>query len=162
MPGTFVQTYLNDHLAAASAGVQLADRIANNQSDTPHAGELRKIASAITEDRARLRNLMTRVGVPENRPKQLVARAGEVAGRLKPNGFVVRRSPLSDLLEVEALRVAVSGKRAGWRALVVSDLAADPVVRDELEELIGRAEQQIAVLEDLHQSVARTVLDGQH
>jgi hypothetical protein len=154
----YLQTYLNDHFAAASSGLQLFQRVASNQSGAAYAAELSRLAAAVSEDRQRLRQLMARIDVPENKPKQWAARAAELVGRLKPNRSLVRRSPLSDLLEVEALRVAVTAKRAGWRSLLTSDVAKDPEIRQEVEDLLRRVDDQVELLEDLHTAVARAVL----
>jgi hypothetical protein len=156
----YLQTYLNDHFAAASSGVQLFQRVASNQSGAAYAAELSRLAADVSADRQRLRQLMARLDVPENKPKQWAARATELAGRLKPNRSLVRRSPLSDLLEVEALRVAVTAKRAGWRSLLASYAARDPEVRDEVEDLLRRVDDQVELLEGLHQQVAGAVLAG--
>jgi hypothetical protein len=160
MANGYLQTYLNDHLAAASSGEQLFNRVAGNQRRTAIAKDLARLAAAVSQDRRRLRVLMSRLDVAENKPKQLVTRTVEVAARLKPNRFVFRRSPLSDLLEVEALRVAVTAKRAGWRALLASSAAAEADVHDELADLMRRADEQVQVLEELHQEVAGNVLAG--
>ena len=155
-----LHTYMNDHLAAATAGAQLFHRAANSQSSRHYGPELHALAAAITEDRARLRTLMTRLDVSENKPKQLLARAAEYAGRFKPNRFVLRRSPLSDLLEIEAMRTGVTAKQAGWRALLTSEAADDPLVKDELTDLQHRAEEQAQQLDRLHEHVAHRVLGG--
>jgi hypothetical protein len=42
---------------------------------------------------------------------------GEKAARLKLNGHLLARSPLSSLEELEMLRLGVEGKAAGWRTL---------------------------------------------
>ena len=79
----------------------------------------------------------------------------EVVGRLKPNGRLLSRSPLTDVLELEALRDAVAGKSAGWqvlRAVADSDPRLDTVLLDELYE---RAERQRGELEVLHLTVSR-------
>ncbi|MDP9435302.1 MAG: hypothetical protein M3P93_08975, partial [Actinomycetota bacterium] len=47
------------------------------------------------------------------------------SARLKANGHLLRRSPLSDLVEMEALVLGVQGKAAGFRALR-SIAAGDP------------------------------------
>ena len=87
-----------------------------------------------------------------------VVRVAERVGRLKPNGHVVRRSPASDVLELEALRGAVAAKRAGWEALLAlaDDLAR--VAAPELERLLGRADGQLARLSEAHAALARRSL----
>lgn len=70
-------------------------------------------------------------------------------GRLKLNGRIFGRSPVSDVLEVEALRLAVEGKDAGWvllRRLADRDDRLDPA---RLDRLIERAARQAELLEEL-------------
>jgi hypothetical protein len=139
--------YLNDHLAGASAGLELARRAARSQGRDRAA--LREIADEIAEDREELRTIMTTLGVPVRRYKEVAGWAMEKVGRLKPNGRILSRSPLSDVLEVEALRLAVEGKAAGWlllRRFAEQDGRLDPA---QLDRLINRAARQAEVLEDL-------------
>ena len=139
--------YLNDHLAGASAGLELARRAARSQGRDRAA--LREIADEIAEDRDELRTIMTTLGVPVRRYKEVAGWAMEKVGRLKPNGRILSRSPLSDVLEVEALRLAVEGKAAGWlllRRFAEQDGRLDPA---QLDRLINRAARQAEVLEDL-------------
>jgi hypothetical protein len=75
---------------------------------------------------------------------------GEKAGRLKPNGYVVRRSPLADVVELEGLRNATHLELCGWqviRAFAVHDDRVDVV---EVERLIERSEDRLARLHTLH------------
>ena len=73
----------------------------------------------------------------------------EKAGRFKPNGALLSRSPLSDLIELEGLALGVHGKAAGFRALrhlADTDTRLDAT---HLDELIDRAERQAAALEQM-------------
>ena len=79
-------------------------------------------------------------------------------GRLKLNGRLLSRSPLSGLEELEMMRLGVTGKAAGWRTL---RLLADTDVRldcGRLDELIARADSQLELLEDLRVRAARLAL----
>ena len=145
--------YLNDHLAGASAGLELARRAA--RSHGRDRATLREIADEIAEDREELRTIMTTLGVPIRRYKEVAGWAMEKVGRLKPNGRILSRSPLSDVLEVEALRLAVEGKAAGWlllRGFAEQDGLLDPA---QLDRLINRAARQADVLEDLRVNAAQ-------
>ena len=145
--------YLNDHLAGASAGLELARRAARSHSRDRAA--LREIAHEIAEDRDELRTIMATLGVPARRYKEIAGWAMEKVGRLKPNGRILSRSPLSDVLEVEALRLAVEGKAAGWlllRRFAEQDGRLDPA---QLDRLISRAARQAEVLENLRVDTAQ-------
>ena len=83
---------------------------------------------------------------------------GEKAARLKLNGHLLARSPLSGLEELEMLRLGVEGKAAGWRTLRVlaeTDKRLDP---DRLDELIARARRQADLLEELRVRAAGQVI----
>ena len=101
---------------------------------------------------------MAGLGIGESRLLVLVARTAERIGRLKPNGSLLHRTPLTDLVEVEALRDAVAGKIAGWQALlaIVDDVAALDRVR--LESLLDQGRVQHNRLTDVHAIVARRAL----
>ena len=137
--------YLNDHLAGATAGTELAHRVARTHRAPGQDGQLKRLAAEIAQDRAALVGMMKALGVPVRIYKVGFAWAGEKAGRVKFNGRLVARSPLSDLEELELLRLGVEGKAAGWRtlrALADTDSRLDP---GHLDELMSRARRQAAV-----------------
>ena len=109
--------YLNDHLAGATAGLGLAQRTARAHQHRAENDELRRIANEISQDRAALLEIMAALGTAVRRYKTTAAFIGERAARLKLNGRIRSRSPLSDLEELEMLRLGVEGKAAGWRTL---------------------------------------------
>src|SRR5215212_3032988 len=102
--------YLNDHLGGATTGVELAKRTAGANRGTEFGGPLQQLASEIDEDRDSLKRIMSRLEVRPDPLKVGAAWAMEKAGRLKPNGQLRGYSPLSRVVEVEALVTGVSGK----------------------------------------------------
>jgi hypothetical protein len=150
--------YLNDHLAGATGGTQLARRAAGGAGGTAASGALRRFAAEVAQDRATLLQVMLALGIPVRRYKVYAAWIGEKAGRLKFNGHLTSRSPLSSLEELEMLRLGVEGKAAGWRTLRVladQDPRLDP---GQLDELIARAQRQSGLLEDLRVRAAADVI----
>ena len=139
--------YLNDHLAGATAGLELAKRALSNNSGTEYGRFVERLTRAIDEDRRALAGLMDRLGIPENRGKQAAAWVAEKAGRLKLNGQLTGYSPLSRLVEIEGLALGVEGKASLWRSLR-QVAGSDPRIEiAELETLLARAEQQRDELE---------------
>jgi hypothetical protein len=153
-----LNVYLQNHWAAAAGGEDLARRIARTHDGTDVGPDLAVVAREVVEDREALGKLMRLLGLDPGTVAPVVVRVAERVGRLKPNGHLVRRSPASDVLELEALRGAVSAKRAGWDALLVlsDDLAR--VDAPELERLLGRADGQLARLTRVHAALARRSL----
>ncbi|MFJ4775709.1 hypothetical protein [Streptomyces sp. NPDC088762] len=141
--------YLNDHLAGAYAGVELLKRAAKSHRGSPIGHQLERLAREAGEDRESLKEIMRTLDVPERRSRAALGRLAEKAGRLKLNGHLFSRSPLSDVLEMEALRLGVQGKRSGWltlRALAETD---DRIDTARLARLLERAEEQAETLEEL-------------
>lgn len=150
--------YLNDHLAGATAGVELARRAAAAQRGKTAGSALPQITSEIVEDRDSLLEIMKVLDVPVRQYKVYAGWAAEKVGRLKLNGQLTSRSPLSDFIELEGLRLGVEGKLALWRVLQRVAEAEPRLSADHLAELAARAERQIATLEDLRVSVGAQVL----
>src|SRR5579863_6891798 len=78
--------YLNDHLAGATGGVELARRTAASHRGSEAGERLEQLAAELAADRASLLTIMTRLGVPARRYKAYAAWLAEKAGRLKLNG----------------------------------------------------------------------------
>jgi hypothetical protein len=133
----------------------LAHRVAQAEGGDVGA-ELARLDREIGEDREDLLRLMAELGVTAKRYKVVIGWVAEKAARLKSNGYLLRRSPLSALLELEALRAGVQGKRAGWDALEAA--LTDPAHMAMLERLRTRADDQLCTLTRLHRRVAATVL----
>jgi hypothetical protein len=149
--------YLNDHLAGATAGTQLARRMARSHQGREEGSELEAIAAEIGRDRAALLDIMASLGVAVRGYKAGAAWIGEKAGRLKFNGRVLGRSPLSDLEELELLRLGVEGKAAGWRMLRAQADTDARIDAERLDELIARAKTQASQLEELRVRAASRV-----
>ena len=150
--------YLNDHLAGATAGTELARRAAGSAQDREDHAALRGLAADVAQDRVALLNIMATLGIPVRTYKVYAGWIGEKAGRLKFNGRLFTRSPLSRLEELELLRLGVEGKAAGWRTLRVladTDQRLEPA---RLDELIARAGRQADLLEDLRVRAADQVI----
>src|SRR3546814_20785461 len=104
---------------------------------------------------------MLSVGANPSMVATVGARAGELVARLKPNGRIVRRSPLTDVLALEALRTAVHGKQSGWellRPLADHDGPLGPPPRDPL---LRRGQRPLSPRPELHRVVAPALLLGQ-
>ena len=145
----YLKIYLEDHYAGATAGLDLARRTASQNRGTPYGPDLERIAREIEQDRDSLRAIMSGLGVGPDRFKIAGAWVGEKAGRLKLNGHLTSYSPQSRVIELEGLMLGVTGKRGLWVALRQIVPQEPRLDAEELDGLIGRAEIQIADLEEL-------------
>ena len=145
--------YLRDHRAGAAAGIRAAQRLRDHGGPTLRP-PMTALAREIAEDRDGLDNVMSDLGVTPSRVKAALAAAGSQLGRLKLNGRLVRRSPLSDVLELEALGAGVTAKRDLWLALTVVEPAIPELDGDQLARLEQRAADQLARIGELHSAAA--------
>ena len=153
-------TYLNDHLAGSTVGLELAKRARRSNEGSEYGEVLERIAGEIEEDRATLQKLMDAFEIKRDRPKVMGAWAAEKVGRLKPNGRLLSYSPLSRLIELEMLALGITGKLSLWEALsevAAEDSRLDPV---ELKKLSERADRQRAEVWKLRQRAAHEALSG--
>jgi len=142
----FLTVYLNDHLAGATAVVELVRRAAGAYEGTQLGAFLSRLAEEFGEDRAALRRVMAAAGVGEQSAKLALAWLAEKAGRLKLNGTILSRSPLTPLVELEAVEVGVYGKLLLWRGL--RERRPPGAAAVDLDDLIARAERQLEELEE--------------
>ena len=119
------------------------------------AGELTELRAEVEEDARTLRDQVLRCGGHPAGPGAGPARCelGERVARLKPNGRLLRRSPLSDLIEVEGMLDAVRAKAAGWQALLARPGAAVER-RGGSAGVYDRALSQAERLNTIHRTVA--------
>jgi hypothetical protein len=111
------ETYLNDHRAGATAGTALVRRIWRSNRRTKWGPIIEQVAEAIEQDLVVLDEVRSAAGVSGGDLKRVAALLTERAGRLKLNGHLLTYSPLSRVLELEALMSAVRGKQSLWVAL---------------------------------------------
>ncbi|MFF4710638.1 hypothetical protein ACFY2V_04410 [Streptomyces eurythermus] len=140
--------YLNDHLAGATAGTDRSARLARTARGSALGRAIEPVAAEIAEDRAALLDIMRDLGVPVRRYKVCAGWAAEKLGRLKPNGHLVRPSPLGTVLDLEALRLGVEGKTACWQTLGRLGAADERLDLARLSTLLERARRQQETIEE--------------
>ncbi|HET7690290.1 MAG TPA: hypothetical protein VFK41_07925 [Nocardioidaceae bacterium] len=155
VPAHLLSSYLNDHLAAATASVALFERTTQNFRDTPWADELRFLTEDVTADREAWLRAMETLGVGASRAKQVVGLVGERLGRFKPNGSLFHRTPMTDLVELEGLRIAVATKINALQVLRAIAVQDPRLAKETVETLLERAQDQAERLYRLHLQVAQ-------
>jgi hypothetical protein len=156
-PDRLLAIYLNDHLAGATLGVELARRLrSSNRGDAEMGDPLSRICAEIEADQETLIRLMERLGVDRNPIKPALAKAAERLGRLKLNGQVRGYSPLSRVLELEVLAAGIGGKIQLWNALEQS--FGESLESFDFHALAERADSQGQRVEDLHLAAAQRAL----
>jgi hypothetical protein len=137
--------YLRDHHAGAVGALELLARARRSNDGTELGAFLAELEREVAEDRSVLVDLMGALEVQPSRLKNGLAVAAERLGRLKLNGRIVRRSPLSTLVELEVLETGIFGKRSLWTSLAA--LEHPRLAGVDFDALARRAEEQIAAVE---------------
>jgi hypothetical protein len=153
-----MKVYLNDHLAGAMLGSDLAEQI-HAQSEGTALGELMKsLAPQIEEDRQTLLALMERLDMSRNPVKQATAWVVEKASRVKLSGRTSGEPELGLFMAVETLCLGVQGKLALWTALKEVADRHELLASVKLDEMIERAETQHSALEWERRAASRRAL----
>ena len=148
MTTRMLRIYLQDHHAASAGGVALAKRA---------LGPRHPLAEQIARDRVALEHVMQQLSVSPSGVKVGMVRMLERVGRLKLNGRLFERSPLSNVVELETLVVGVRGKEALWTALQGAQVKLADI---NLNELAESARAQGVELETLRLKAARRAFTG--
>jgi hypothetical protein len=152
---TRLRIYLQDHLAGATAGLELARRTRGANEGTDYGEPLAQLADEIEADRGALEAILDDLGFGPDRAKNLGAWAAEKLGRLKLNGQLTGYSPLSRVIELEGLMAGINAKLSLWGILV--DVASEEprLDADHLRRLIERGEKQHRTVEELRTRASR-------
>ena len=153
--------YCNDHLAAATGGIELVGRMLGVHRGTPYEARLEQLLDELREERAGVRSSMTALGLPVRQYKQVGSWIGEKLARVKFNGHLLSRSPLSDLVEFEFIATAVLAKRAGFETMREIAAVDSRLDAELLDRLIAQADDQHDWLADVRREVAARVFGGQ-
>jgi hypothetical protein len=152
--------YVNDHLASAAGGIELVTRMIGVHRGDRHEAALRQLLDELRQEKTDLERTTRALDLPVRQYKQVAVWLAEKASRLKLNGHLLTRSPLSSLVEFEFLASAVRGKRSGFETLRIAaetDSRIDPVLFDSL---IEQANRQYHWLTDVRREVAAEVFGG--
>lgn len=136
-----VRVYMGDHLTVMRAGGRLTGRMLAADVHFRNADDVRAAATAFEDGCRTLSALLRQLGASPPRSKMLAGSVAELLGRAKLNGRLRGPSPLSEVLELQALMAALALTAAGWRGLQAAGIAAEEVVAphaEAAEELCDR------------------------
>ena len=159
MTDRLLAIYLQDHLAGATGGLELARRAHGANEGTPFGEFLARLADEIEEDRDVLIEIMESLDVSQDKVKNALGWGAEKLGRLKPNGQFTGYSPLSRVVELEGLTVGVRGKLSLFENLRAT--FGEEVAGRNLDGLIVRANRQLEELTEFRTEAARAAFEDE-
>lgn len=159
MRDDLLETYLNDHLAGATAAVHLTRRCRDRHAGDALGPFFAGLLEEIEHDREVLRGLFTRIDGTASPAKKAVGWLTEQASHAKLRDLAP--DALDFLEALDSLSAGIEGKRALWTALGAA-CASDPRLRDvDFADLARRAERQHARVEAQRIQAARRVFGAE-
>ena len=152
--------YVNDHLMAATGGVELVSRMLGTHRGDQYEQPLAQLLEQLREEKSAHLRMADALGIPVRQYKQLASWVGEKFARLKPNGRLLSRSPLSDVVEFEFIATAVLAKRAGFETLREVAEVEPRLDKQLLDRLIQQADKQHEWLSEARREVVAEVFGG--
>jgi hypothetical protein len=158
--------YLRNHDAALLATAARLGSTARSHLLASARPVLGGVLDEVRADRDALGRLMRALGVPPSRTQRAAAHLGERVGRLKPNGSWSRRTPLTDVVELEALGLAAVGTLRLWQTVLAwQQLEGLGPLTARLGDLdvphrVSAARRRVETLEGLHDESVRSLVHG--
>lgn len=151
-----LSTYLNDHLAGATAALQLLDDMIDASADPDERGAFAALRAEIAEDGATLEQLLHADGGTTSALRQAGGWMAEKAEQLKLLMDDRGGGTLGRLERIETLALGILGKLALWRALSAASIPE--FAGTDFSRLEARAGQQHERVERWRIEAAKRVL----
>lgn len=145
-----LRIYLRDHEAAAAGGLRLVEQSCKANRSTPYGNDLDRLTTAIRADRESLRQICHAFDVSYSNAGRAIAVTGAVLSRLKTNGRAFTYSPLSRVIELEALSSGVMAKLRLWQSLLIVAATEPRLDPAELARHEKEANEQLDLIRRLH------------
>ena len=151
-----LDTYLNDHIAGAIAGVNLAKMAAEEHQTDEHGPFFSEIYAAIQADFDTLQQLAKSLGVDESASKSALAEIGSKVMAPKFTGG--EDDELNAFVTLETLSIGIEGKVCMWKALKTVESEYAAFKEFDIDELVARGISQREKIEEQRQKVAPLAL----
>jgi len=145
MANDALSTYVEDHLAGATAGLELLEALSAQHQGDPTGALARRLLPEVEDDRRTLEGIARTLDAG-SALKEAGAWLAEKVSRLKLHRDV--KGVLGTFEALEAMTLGVLGKRALWRALAVAAGSDARLAGFDFGALAASAERQHALLED--------------
>jgi hypothetical protein len=153
--------YLNDHLAGAKFGSDLAEQLEKENEGTALGDVMASLAPQIEKDRELLIDLAERMGTSKNPVKQATTWMAEKASRPKFSGLTSGEPELGTFMALETLTLGVEGKASLWKILKEVADVYEPLMSMDFQDLIEKAQSQHDALERERVAAGRRALTGE-
>lgn len=135
-----LEVYLTDHLAGATAGVNLAQMASEEHRSDEHGPFFGEIASEIKADFAELERLISELGIDQSATKTAAAEIG--SKMMAPKFTGGDDDEFNAFITLETLSIGVEGKACMWKALKSVEDSNATLESFGIDGLLERAQSQ--------------------
>jgi hypothetical protein len=153
-----IAVYINDHLAGATAGVNLVEQACDRHRSTELGEFFAPLAAEIKADLETLKQLIQDLNVQQSASKVALAEVGSKLAAPKFSAEGAGNDHLGDFVTLETLSIGVEGKRCMWVALQTVADAYPALGALDLDDLVARAQDQRNRLEAKRNELAPLAL----
>jgi hypothetical protein len=157
-PNAHLASYLNDHLAGATAALDMLAGLSKAYASREVAALAGSLRAEVDGDRNELERIRDSLGVAPSPARAAAAWVAERFARLKIRADDPARAGLDLLETLEALSLGIEGKRLLWRSLSAAAEVGPTFRVADYEALIRRADDQRARVERWRLDAARRAL----
>jgi hypothetical protein len=162
MANTYLAIYLNDHLAGATAALELLAHLEEAYADTTVGAALTQLHTEIEGDRQELEQLMERLDIAASVPRKLSGWLAEKLAYMKLQLDDNSNGSMRLFEGLEALALGIHGKYGLWNALAAVS-AAEPKLKEvDYDRLSQHAQDQHRRVELLRLDAAKQALGSTH
>lgn len=152
---THLSTYLNDHLAGSMAGLETLDGLEAAFPRNDVKKLVKRLRRKLELEREQLQSLMDELDITRSPVRQLTAWVSEKVIRLKMRFDDRDNGPFRLFETLEALSVAIEGKRLLWVALSSTSEVNPALANLNFPKLMAMAKSQRRLVEALRLEAAR-------
>jgi hypothetical protein len=152
--------YLNDHLGGSRAGMQLVDNLVESTREPGARATLAAVRDEIAADREVLEEIINRLSGGASVVREIGGWLGEKATQLKLMMDDPAGGELRHFEALELLSLGIEGKSSLWRALSTVAASVPELQGVDFANLVRRAADQRARVENLRTNAARAALVG--
>jgi hypothetical protein len=133
-------TYLNNHLAGSVTALNVLSSLEENRAEPEIAHFAAELRAEIEAEQHELKNLMERLQIAQDKPRQAAGWLTEKFSQLKLRWDDPHEGALYFVEALELMLVSIEGKRSLWRGLAAAAVPGLPI--SEYEALAARSAAQ--------------------
>lgn len=157
MNDRLLASYINNHLAGSVAGIELARRCLVSSRGTELGIFLQQLVHEMEEERSLLKQLLDKLGLPEQSVKKLGAWVFEKLGEIAIGDYARKHPALAQVFELEGVLLGSTARHGLWTLLEICRGTDERINFIDFGFYRSRAEKHCRELERHRQMAARGV-----